>query len=53
MIGISGIKIFISLKKVNSAKKLPISDGESFLESIFNQTEHAKYCLHKSIKFGI
>ena len=45
--------MLIWLKKVNCVKKLPISDGESFLESIFDQTEHAKYYLHKTFKFGV
>ena len=36
MIQISGKKMLIWFKNVNSIKKLAISNGESFLESIFD-----------------
>ena len=36
LIHISGKKMFTWFKKVGSAKKLPISNSESFLESIFD-----------------
>ena len=42
----------ICFKKVNSGKKLTISNSESFLEEILGSTNYEKYSLDKAIKFG-
>ena len=49
MIRISG-KSLSCFKKGSTVKKLSISDCESFLESIFDLTEYAKYCLQETAK---
>ena len=36
MIGISGKNVHLPQKTLSSVKKIPVSHGESFLESIFN-----------------
>ena len=46
MIQISGKKRLIWLKKNSSVKKLPISNGESFLESIFDLMQNTAYTKH-------
>ena len=42
MIQISTKKMLIWFKKVSFIRKLPISNGESFLESIFQNTAYTK-----------
>ena len=46
-------KCSYSSKKLVLSKKLPISHGESFLESFFDLSQIYKiYCLYKTVKFG-